>query len=128
MHQICQNQFSMNSTCNNAMCALCVVMECGSRQFSVFLGGGCYSHDLLLLDLSYSLRRSRENPFCIVRNLSRRRGSGGVLSSRFVFSETIFGYSLISTCAFALNRKHRHWSVADGRRSQCRWHVMSLCL
>lgn len=39
--------------------------------------GGCYSHDLLLLDLSYSLRRSRENPFCIVRNLSRRRGSGG---------------------------------------------------
>lgn len=78
-------QFSMNSTCNNAMCALCVVMECGSRQFSVFLGGGCYSHDLLLLDLSYSLRRSRENPFCIVRNLSRRRGSGGVLSSRFVF-------------------------------------------
>ena len=70
-------QFRMNSTCNNAMCALCFVMQCGSRYFSVFSGGGCYSHDLLLLDLSYSLRRSRENPFCIVRNLSRRRGSGG---------------------------------------------------
>ena len=117
-------QFRMNSTCNNAMCALCFVMQCGSRYFSVFSGGGCYSHDLLLLDLSYSLRRSRENPFCIVRNLSRRRGSGGasnVDSFQVVsfFSETTF---VNSTCAFA-QCKRRQWSVADGRRPQCRRHV-----